>query len=398
MVTHNDLSVSEGPVTHFTEIATNLQELGHEVVAFAPDLTGKRKEWSFHIRYLTTVVRRKGLEQLLYEFVLLGALWAYVRRERPDVIYSRQSYVTFAAPAVARLLSIPLATEVNGVLQDDLRGRGVGIARRWINKWCERYAYRRSDVVICVSEVIRSQIVKAFDLDPSLVHTLLNGVNVDHFAKQDSETRRLYRSRLGIGDTDFCVGYVGCFTPFDGIEQLADVAAGLGEDAMARRVVFVLIGSEEKKEYVERRIKENGVEQRFYFTGRVDYQELPRYMAAFDIGVAPYITANCPTSGKAKQIGNSSLKCLEYSALELPVLTTVLPQSDYVNRAKCGIVVEPDSVAALTKGIVALCGKGESELAQIGKRGRDYVYNHRSWRQVAEETVALMERCLAGER
>jgi hypothetical protein len=70
MVTHNDLSVSEGPVTHFTEIASNLQELGHEIVAFCPDLTGVRRPWGFPLRYVSCVSRRKGISQLLYEMML----------------------------------------------------------------------------------------------------------------------------------------------------------------------------------------------------------------------------------------------------------------------------------------------------------------------------------------
>jgi hypothetical protein len=83
MTTHNDLSESQGPVTHFREIANQFQNLGLEVLAFGP-----------------------------------------------DVIYSRQSYITLASPLVALILGIRLVSGINGLHVEDLQGRDAS----WIKK------------------------------------------------------------------------------------------------------------------------------------------------------------------------------------------------------------------------------------------------------------------------
>jgi glycosyltransferase involved in cell wall biosynthesis len=304
------------------------------------------------------------------------------------VIYSRQSYITLAAPALARANGVPLVTEVNGIQSDDLEKRGVGPLRKWVNRMCERYAYRRSAAIVAVSSLVRDHLRDACGVPEELVEVIMNGVNTDHFGPGDAEAREKARSELGVADDEFCVGYVGCFTPFDGVELLPEVARRLGADGK-RRFRFVMIGEERKKGAVERLIDDLGVSDRFVLTGRIDYGDLPRRMAAFDIGVAPYITKG---SGPEKgHIGNTSLKCLEYSAAGLPVVTTRMPQLDYVGKERCGSLVEAGDVSALVAAIASLAETARAELKGMGRRGRDYVRRERTWRAAALRTQNVLQ-------
>ncbi|MDP7396867.1 MAG: glycosyltransferase family 4 protein [Lentisphaeria bacterium] len=390
MITHNDLSVSEGPVTHFTEIAQNFNALGHKATAFAPDLSVGRRPWPLEVHYLPSLVRRRGISQLFYELSLLVALWKACRRRPPDLIYSRQSYISLAAPFVAARLGIPLVTEVNGVFTDDLAGRNAGVLRRWINRVSEGYAYARSQLIIGVSQRVCDVAAELYGVPEEKLLALENGVNTEKFQPQPEAVRTDLRGRLGLAPEHVCIGYVGCFTPFDGVEQLPSVARRLADDGV-ENFRFVLIGEEKKKGEVERLIDLEGVSEYFTLTGRIEYAELQEHLSVFDIGIAPYRLRQHDDMGNATYIGNSSLKCLEYSAMGLPVVSTYLPQSAYIEASNCGILCPPEDEDMLVEAIKTLIGQGEAAWGNMGERGRELVVEQRSWRSVANRTIEAIE-------
>ena len=390
MITHNDLSVSEGPVTHFTEIAQNFNDLGHESIAFAPDLSVNRRAWPLEVHYLPSLVRRRGISQLFYELSLLLALWKACRRRPPDLIYSRQSYISLAAPFVAARLGIPLVTEVNGVFTDDLAGRNVGVLRRWINSVSESYAYARSQLIIGVSQRVCDMAAELYGVPEEKLLTIENGVNTEKFQPQPEAVRTDLRDRLGLAPEHVCIGYVGCFTPFDGVELLPAIARRLVNDGV-ENFRFVLIGEEKKKGEVERLIDLKGVSKYFTLTGRIEYAELQKHLSAFDIGIAPYRLRQHDDMGNATYIGNSSLKCLEYSAMGLPVVSTYLPQSAYIETSNCGILCPPEDEDTLVDAIKTLIRQGDDVWGRMGERGRELVVEQRSWRSVASRTLDAIE-------
>ena len=390
MITHNDLSVSEGPVTHFTEIAQNFNALGHELAAFAPDLSVNRRPWPLEVHYLPSLIRRRGISQLFYELSLLLALWKACRRRPPDVIYSRQSYISLAAPFVAARLGIPLVTEVNGVFTDDLAGRNAGVLRRWINSVSEGYAYARSQLIIGVSQRVCDVAAELYGVPQKKLLALENGVNTEKFQPQPEDVRTDLRCKLGLSPEHVCIGYVGCFTPFDGVEQLPAVARRLVDDGV-ENVRFVLIGEEKKKGEVERLIDLEDVSKYFTLTGRIEYAELQKHLSVFDIGIAPYRLRKHDDMGTATYIGNSSLKCLEYSAMGLPVVSTYLPQSAYIEASNCGILCPPEDEDTLVDAIKTLIRQGDDVWGRMGERGRELVVEQRSWRSVASRTLDAIE-------
>jgi hypothetical protein len=195
MTTHNDLSESQGPVTHFREIANQFQDLGLEVLAFGPDLSGRRKPMNFPMRYLSCVIKKRGISQLLYEIVLFFVLFKECLQRRPDVIYSRQSYITLASPLVALILGIRLVSEINGLHVEDLQGRDASWIKKAINAACEKLAYELSHRTIGVSERICDILSERY------------GVDRDKFlalpAPSRQERPRIWRIRDDNGNGDY---------------------------------------------------------------------------------------------------------------------------------------------------------------------------------------------------
>lgn len=77
------------------------------------------------------------------------------------------------------------------------------------------------------------------------------------------------------------VVYAGATSAWHGAEDLIDVATKFEED-----VRFLMIGKD--LGILEEKAKEKGVSSKFIFTGFVRHDEVPKYITAGDVAVAPY--------------------------------------------------------------------------------------------------------------
>ena len=75
---------------------------------------------------------------------------------------------------------------------------------------------------------------------------------------------------------------------------------------------------------IERLIKENGLTDRFTLTGGVPHSDIPKYIAAMDIGIAPYCCKE-PFHG-------SPMKIFEYMAMGKPVIASAQGQIKDINK------------------------------------------------------------------
>jgi glycosyltransferase involved in cell wall biosynthesis len=112
------------------------------------------------------------------------------------------------------------------------------------------------------------------------------------------------------------------------------------------------------------------------FTGAIAHAELPRYLAAADIGVAPFDAArHAPL-----QLGFywSPLKIFEYMACGLPV---VAPRLSRLTRLIAhdveGLLYDPEDVRGLEGALVSLADPSRRD--RLGAAARSRVVRDFSW-------------------
>ena len=71
-------------------------------------------------------------------------------------------------------------------------------------------------------------------------------------------------------------------------QDLVDAAHLLERDERAQNVRYLILGSGALEEPLRERISRLGLEHRFLLVPRVPYAEVPEYVAACDVCVAPY--------------------------------------------------------------------------------------------------------------
>ena len=149
---------------------------------------------------------------------------------------------------------------------------------------------RSADRVVAVSAWLARWAVEAIGCDPDRVRHVPNGV-----APQQPEDPHRVRRSLGISGP--VVGFVGSFKPWHGVDRLAAIL-----DALGPRWTGIAVG-----------VGPIAVAHpRLVCPGRIPTDQLPAWVAAFDVGIAPYRSDAPPWF--------CPLKILDYRAQGVPVV------------------------------------------------------------------------------
>jgi glycosyltransferase involved in cell wall biosynthesis len=211
----------------------------------------------------TPMHREIGPLDLVEGFRLLLIL----RRLGPfDVIHCHSS----KAGALARLAGyfLPGAIKVYAPHAFVTLSPNTSAAFGWIEKALSYFC----EAIVVVSEQERAHAIDHLRIAPRLVRLIPNGVS----ACPDS-SRAAVRERLGIGEDDFVVGFVGRMVdqknPVRAVKAFARIATE------HPKAVMVMVGDGPLEEAVRKAIRENGAEPRVRLVG---YAPARDYMPAFD--------------------------------------------------------------------------------------------------------------------
>jgi glycosyltransferase involved in cell wall biosynthesis len=90
------------------------------------------------------------------------------------------------------------------------------------------------------------------------------------------------------------------------------------------------------------------LEDTVHFTGWIEHQHVPAYLAAADIAIYPYRDT---LINRAK----CSIKILEYMAMGKAIVTTRVGQNlEYLEHGQSGILAEPGDAGAFAQALIQL--------------------------------------------
>jgi glycosyltransferase involved in cell wall biosynthesis len=282
-----------------------------------------KRVWSFDF-YLPGSLDRLAfwIKNLMSALILSLRAWL----KRPDIIYSRDELVVF-------LLSF---TKVNVVFE--------------AHKFAEakKFFYRRflgrNLKIVTISKGIKDEFVRN-SFNPSNILVAHDGVDIEKFSI-DTEQDEL-RKELGLPLNSKLVGYVGSFSTF-GMPKGLDILLKAMAKVKSQEVKLVMVGSSvnpsEVKEYYD--LTESlGIKDKIIFVGKVPYGQVPKYLKALDILVAPY-----PDQFHYRHY-MSPLKIFEYMASGRPMIVSDLPSIREVLNEKTATLVRPDNPGELAKAV-----------------------------------------------
>jgi glycosyltransferase involved in cell wall biosynthesis len=283
-----------------------------------------------------------------------------------DVVLERYSLGGGAALEAAADLGLPGALEVNAPLVEEaMRFRGLQQVASWRER--ERSLMAGAQLLIVVSTSLREHAV-ASGAVPERITVIPNGADLESFGRGGGPE---VRARLGLG-SEVVVGFAGSLKPWHGVRRLVEAMSGLPPG-----YCLLVVGDGPERAALERLSTEIGL--RAIFTGGVPHAQMPAFLDAMDIGVAPF--------EPMPDFYFSPLKVVEYMAAGLPVVAT--RQGDLPELlADGGLLVQPGDVEGLRAGLLRLGEDAELRL-RLGKAGRDRA-GKLGWDSVAERVEGVL--------
>lgn len=410
----------KGASIHVREMVTALQNCGHTLCAISPATEDEGQTWGEvvaptapfaapvqrrgNINFLTV---RPGAEQLhvfkelealdkfwgvktrtrhelrnqLYNLALYEAALAWARTVRLDFVYERYGLFNYAGICLARELGVPHILEVNAPLayeQEKMRG----LEMKELAREMERHVFCGSDLVLVVSQPLHDYVISC-GVSPERVRVLPNAVDPQRFVAPTQG--QCVRAQYALAQK-FVIGFVGSLKPWHGTDSLLEAFRELRKQAPQAHLLIV--GDGPARTALEHYAAKYELAPFVTFTGNVPYEQVPEYVAAMDVTVAPYTPH--------ENFYYSPIKIFEYMVMGKPVVAGALGQvKDLIKHGETGLLYEPGDIAQLTATLLQLAHDAASTRA-MGERAQAWVCRERTWennaRQVIEMAQGLMKK------
>jgi len=291
-----------------------------------------------------------------------------------DLVYERHALWSHAGQEWAKESGIPSILEVNApLIQEQEQHRGLRDRDR--ADWAARRAFAAATALVAVSHGVAAHLC-GYEETKGRVHVIPNGIRPARFPADVPPARERR-------DDVFTIGFVGSLKPWHGLTTLLGAFERLHHDPPAgRQSELLIVGDGPLREALEQRLNatSGAIRQSVTFAGAVPPDDVPRWLAAMDVGVAPY-------PGLA-DFYFSPLKVIEYMAAGLPVVASRVGDLPQLQEAGAGILCPPDDPLSLAGAIRRLM-LDPWFCRRLGEAGRRIAHEQYTWSSVARRVLEL---------
>lgn len=388
---------TNGYSTRSHGVAVGLQQAGFKVRAttrpgFPWDAGAKGLNKGYHEAEVEGVTYAAcagwNLNKTPLDYYLAEAADHYLREAQTsgaEIIAAASNHIT-ALPALmaARRLGLPFVYEVRGlweVTQASTQPEWAGSERYQLMRELEQQAALEADLVITLTEELADELA-SWGVPRERIEVVPNAVNAERFQPMAADAAIAKELKLKPGVP--VIGYAGSAVAYEGLELLMEAMATLKKNGQA--FTFVLVGDGKVIDTVKAKAKELGIEKECRFTGRVPFEEVPRYLSCMDILPIPRLS-----SAVTEMV--SALKPLEAMAMgKALVLSDVSPHTTMAGpNGERARLFKKDSAKALSEALQALIDSPE-ERTRLGQAARAWIEQERTWNHVTRRYADALQR------
>jgi len=375
-----------GASVKIKDLAHNLATMGNDVVIFLPK-NNFRKEKFVHEIIEIPFINLPFLRLVTFNIFLFLFLIIQLFKKSPSVVYVRR--MNSVIPALyAKLRRAVLIYEVN----DDPYGNNIGISLNYVPFLRSIISSKQDQINLRLCDkafVITHEILeKVYKYNPYLkkdkLKILPSGANTDLLKPLDKVQ---CRTHLKFNKGKKIVGFAGTLLGHQGIEILIQAAPQIIKKIP--ETIFLIIGEGPKKlDWIDL-VKRQGLSQHFIFAGQISYENIPIWLGATDICVAPFMNS----AGF-----RSPVKIFDYMACGKAVVASKIKgTTDIFSNSSAILLVEPEEPEILANAILKILNDDEKS-KEMGHKGRKLISEKYDRKIIAEKISTTARYILSKDR
>ena len=323
--------------------------------------------------YVPSLEIFKEIQKMKFNLFFYNKIKRFFESNKFDLIYQRYSDYDWVGLKLARAFRIPLFLEFNSsAYWNSIHNWD----RRTFNnllRYSERILAKSANKLFVVSDVMRKNLIKEYEVDDRKVISNPNGVDVNRFspANVDREHVKKLKSELAINNKKV-VGFVGTFGPWHGIDVIVNSMKKL--IPQRKDVVFLLIGDGELWDFVKQNMEKYKLQSNVILVGKVNHYSMPSYLSICNVLLNPTVR-----NSDGSDFFGSPTKLFEYMAMEKPVISSKVGQlKSIIEHKSNGFLINEGDYNMLNKYIVELVDNPEMA-THVGAKARKTVINEYTW-------------------
>ena len=241
----------------------------------------------------------------------------------------------------------------------------------------ENFSYKKSDKVVSVLPNAFEH-MKNHGLTEEKFVSIPNGIDlgeVKNISPLPEETlAKIPRDK-------FIVTYAGKFGISNNLTSVLEAAETLKSN---EKILFLLVGNGPEKENYLKIIAEKGLSNVLILdpVPKSSVQSLLALSNVCYIGL---------TKSPLFRFGVSPNKLFDYLYSGKPIIYAIEAANDIVAEANCGISIKSENAGEIVNAVLTLYGKTPEELAEMGKRGHEYVIKNHSYSELAKKYLEILK-------
>ena len=367
---------SIGGSIHVQEVTSVLADLNHSLI-----LVGRKSNNAFPFKekietHFVYGINKPLIHSITYSMFSFIVSFYILLTKKIDIIYERHN-VFGIGTLLGKLFRVPVISEVNGLFIDEALLMGAyGNCPGKILKKMESLILRNTGKIVCVAKSINNKLLNQHSIPEAKFKIIENGVNTDIFMPMNIDKELIdLKNSLGIQSNDFVITHLGYMERWQHIEQALESMPLVLDHIPCK---LLIVGDGPTKIAMMDKGREMGIEKNIIFTGIVPYQEVPKYMALSDVGLAL----------KHKSISQSPLKLYAYMACGKPVIATDSEDFSLLKQYQTGILVDPEKPEEISNAIIKLYNDNELR-RQMAINARENAVKNHSWHSVGRKISDL---------
>lgn len=267
----------------------------------------------------------------------------------------------------------------------EARSRSLSLFDRTM-AWVERKGITGSPqpVILPVSNLVREELLKAYDLPESIVRVIHPGVSTERFSGLDrASCRREIRQRYGLSLNEVVVLFVSMNFELKRLDLvMRGIAKLVSAGNTSSSLNLMIVGKGKKKKY-QKLAQELRIADRVIFTGVI--RDIEKYYLASDIFVMPSI------------FDTFGIAVLEAMMAGLPVIISRrVGAKDLIDPGVHGCVLsENPSPLDMSQALASLLGSEKRR--EIGEMCRRVAMAH-DWSRTADQVAELYHQLAAQKK